>query len=375
MSDNQKSHLHIGVLSHPGEKREINEDSFGISSYQLEENDVPIVLALVADGIGGHQAGEVASQLTIDTIMNMLTKEDTDQPIHKLRSAVKLAGTQVANTALRSPEYYGMGSTIAIAWVIGKKLYTAHVGDSRIYFLRNGVIRQITTDHTWIQEAIKHEIIRPEEARNHPRAHVLHQALGSQDPPEPDFRLRLSTDETDLESENNQGLTLLRGDRILMCSDGLTDLVEDHEIKTALEEQNPEEAVQSLVSLARARGGHDNITVIILGVPEDWPEEKPASKKNKALRLFLFALVVGIILTIVAAIAVYGILPLFNRDNTPSSTPTNSGTFISPIPLASPSVSSMVSIESPIAIDVVEPLLTSTPIQFPIVQNSDIVQS
>ena len=284
MSDNQESHLHIGVLSHPGEKREINEDSFGISSYQLEGTLVPIVLAMVADGIGGHQAGEVASQLTVDTIMNTLTKEDADQPIHKLRSAVKQAGAQVANTALRSPEYYGMGSTVAIAWVIGKQLYTTHVGDSRIYFLRNGAIRQITTDHTWIQEAIKHEIIRPEEARNHPRAHVLHQALGSQDPPEPDFRLRLSNDETDSESENNQGLTLLRGDRILMCSDGLTDLVEDHEIMTALEEQNPEEAVQSLVSLARARGGHDNITVIILGVPEDWPEGLYPQRKANSLQ-------------------------------------------------------------------------------------------
>jgi serine/threonine protein phosphatase PrpC len=364
MSDSQKPHLLIGVLSHPGEKREINEDSFGISSYQHGENDIPIVLAMVADGIGGHQAGEIASQLSVDTIMNTLTKEDVDQPIHQLRSAVKLAGTQVAKTALRSPEYYGMGSTVAIAWVIGKKLYTAHVGDSRIYFFRNGLIRQITTDHTWIQEAIKHEIIRPEEARNHPRAHVLHQALGSQDPPEPDFRLRLSSDETDLESENNQGLTLIRGDRILMCSDGLTDLVEDQEIKAALEEQNPEEAVQSLVSLARARGGHDNITVIILGVPEYWPEEKPASKK-KALRLLLFALTVAIILTIVAAIAVYGILPLFTRDNVTPLTPTNSDTSIAPFSWVSPPFPSMASKENTIPINVAEPLIPSTSIQLP----------
>jgi serine/threonine protein phosphatase PrpC len=311
MNNNQKPHLDIGVLSHPGEKREINEDSFGISSYRLKGDDIPVVLATVADGIGGHQAGEVASQLAVDTIMNTLTNEDADEPKEKLRSTVKLAGTQIAKTALRSSEYYGMGSTVAIVWVIGKRLYTAHVGDSRIYLLRNGIIRQITTDHTWIQEAIKHEIIRPEEARNHPKAHVLHQALGSQDPPEPDFRLRLSSDESDVESENNQGMTLVRGDKILMCSDGLTDLVEDYEIKRALEEQNADEAVQALVSLARARGGHDNITVIILGVPEYWPKEKPITKKKKALRLILLALAVGIILTVMAAIAVYGIIPLF----------------------------------------------------------------
>src|SRR4030067_700137 len=152
MSDNPKSHLHIGVLSHPGEKREINEDSCGISSYQLEENLTPAVLAIVADGIGGHQAGEIASQLTVDTIMNKLMQEDIDQPLHHLRSAVKLAGKLVAETALQSQEYYGMGSTVAIAWVIGNKLYIANVGDSRIYLFRNGNCRQITINHTWVQE-------------------------------------------------------------------------------------------------------------------------------------------------------------------------------------------------------------------------------
>jgi len=360
MIDNPKPHLNIGVLSHPGEKREINEDSFGISSYHDEMEQIPVVLAVVADGIGGHQAGEIASQLTVDTIMNKLVKEPVDQPLHQLRSAVMLAGTQVAETALRSPEYYGMGSTVAIAWVIGKKLYTAHVGDSRIYFLRQGVLRQITTDHTWIQEAIKHELIRPEEARNHPRAHVLHLAIGSKEPPEPDFRLRLSSDETDTESENNQGLSLLRGDKILLCSDGLTDLIEDHEIRSALEEQNPDEAVQSLVSLARARGGHDNITAIILGAPDDWSNEKSASKNKKILNLILLALISGIILTLLAAIAVFGILPLFDRD---SETPTPStGTQASIFPSSPdsfPALSPLI-IESPIPMTTPTPLPTST---------------
>ena len=110
----------------------------------------------------------------------------------------------------------------------------------------NDHLKQITIDHTWVQEALKHEIITPEEAKNHPRAHVLQQAIGSQEPPEPDFRFQLSDQETDLESENNQGLPLLTEDKILLCSDGLTDLVEDHEIKAALEEQSPEDAAQYL---------------------------------------------------------------------------------------------------------------------------------
>jgi len=305
MTESPEAHLNLAVLSHPGEKRDINEDSYGISSYIQETDNTPVVLAIVADGIGGHQAGEIASQLTVDTLMNKLAKEEVTDPIHQLRDAVKSAGKVVAETSLRSPEYYGMGSTVAIAWVIDTKLYTAHVGDSRIYFLRNGELRQVSIDHTWVQEALRHEIITPEEAKNHPRAHVLQLAIGSQDPPEPDFRLHLSDQETDLESENNQGISLIREDKILLCSDGLTDLVEDHEIQTALLEQNPEDAAQSLVSLARARGGHDNITVAILAVPEDWPEAvTPPKLKTNLLRIILIASIftvvtVGLILFIV----------------------------------------------------------------------------
>ncbi|OGO18924.1 MAG: hypothetical protein A2Z14_05210 [Chloroflexi bacterium RBG_16_48_8] len=371
MSDNPKSHLHIGVLSHPGEKREINEDSCGISSYQLEENLTPAVLAIVADGIGGHQAGEIASQLTVDTIMNKLMQEDIDQPLHHLRSAVKLAGKLVAETALQSQEYYGMGSTVAIAWVIGNKLYIAHVGDSRIYLFRNGNCRQITIDHTWVQEAIKHEIIRPEEARDHPRAHVLHLAIGSQDPPEPDFRLPLSDEESDLQSENNQGLKLFRGDKILLCSDGLTDLVENHEIRVALEEQNPDEAVQSLVSLARARGGHDNITVIILEVPQDWPKEKPPPSKKKFLRLILFAFIATIIVTTLIAIAWFGILPLLDGDHATPVPPTNVSTPITTDLMEfAPSASPLLG-ESSTPTITATPLPTGTPIPFPTVASSD----
>jgi len=267
MSDNQESHLHIAGLSHPGEKREINEDAYRISSYQSEGDLIPTVLAIVADGIGGHQAGEIASHLTADTIVNNLTQVRIEKPLQHLRDAVKLSGKLVAEASAKSLEFYGMGSTVAIVWVIDNRLYTTHVGDSRIYLYQDGICRLITIDHTWVQEAIKHEIIRPDEARSHPRAHVLHQAIGSQVPPEPDFRLPLSAEESDSQSENNQGLRLFKGDKILLCSDGLTDLVEDHEIHVALKEQNPEEAVQSLVNLARSRGGYDNITVIILEVP------------------------------------------------------------------------------------------------------------
>lgn len=372
MIDNSELHLHMGVLSHPGEKREINEDSFGVSSYQLEKDLTPVLLAIVADGIGGHQAGEVASQLTVDTIMSHLTKVEPEEPLHLLRSAVKLAGATVAEKALSSQEFYGMGSTVAIAWVIDKKLYTTHVGDSRIYLLRKANLRQLTIDHTWVQEAIRHEIIRPEEARNHPRAHVLHMAIGSKDPPEPDFRLRLSDDDTDLESENNQGLTLVRGDKLLLCSDGLTDLVEDHEIQTALEEQNPEDAVQSLVSLARARGGHDNITVLILGVPDDWPVEEPAlpGRKN-LLRFILISLIAIIIVIAFIAIGWFGLLPWLDRDEPTPIPSTIGGTVIAtPLQESVPSPSPTTQ-QIPTATITTTPLPTGTPIPLPTVESTD----
>jgi len=378
MTEKSGSHLNIGVLSHPGEKREINEDSFGVSSYIQESDNTPIVLAIVADGIGGHQAGEVASQLTVDTIMNKLTKEQVEQPIHQLRSAVLTAGRIVSETSLRSQEYYGMGSTVAIAWVIDSKLYTAHVGDSRIYLLRKGSLKQITNDHTWVQEALKHEIITPEEAKNHPRSHVLQLAIGSQEPPEPDFRLRLSNQETDLESENNQGLALIREDKILLCSDGLTDLVEDHEIQTALEEQSPEDAAQSFVSLARARGGHDNITVAILAVPDDWPElESPPKTKIKKnlLRILLIALILAVITTALILNAWLGVYPWPWSD---PSTPLPSSNLSTPLSSTDPALVSSATPAPPLIVnetsipqDTATPAPTATAIPLPTVGNPE----
>ena len=360
MTEKSQSHLDIGELSHPGEKREINEDSFGVSSYIQESDNTPIVLAIVADGIGGHQAGEVASELTVDTIMKLLTNEQVEQPLHQLRSAVKSAGSIVSETSLSAKEYNGMGSTVAIAWVIDTKLYTAHVGDSRIYLLRKSSLKQITIDHTWVQEALRHEIISPEEAKNHPRAHVLQLAIGSQDPPEPDFRLHLSDQETDLESKNNQGLSLIREDKILLCSDGLTDLVEDHEIQTALEEQSPEDAAQSLVSLARARGGHDNITVVILSVPEDWPElESPLKINKNILRILLIALILSVITTALILNAWLGVYPWPWSD---PSTPLPASNLSTPLSGTDPAlVSSATPLPSSIVKETSAPQETATP--------------
>ena len=276
MNPSQVSHLTVAALSHPGEAREINEDRYSVSHFVREPDGQPALLAMVADGIGGHQAGEVAAQLTIDTLRTAIAGTDGDDPLTELRNAVVSAGRLVMESAARDEALRGMGSTVAVAWVIDHRLYTVSVGDSRIYLLRQGRLRQISIDHTWVQEAVVHGILTPEEARTHPNAHVLHRHLGGEKDPLPDLRLRLSDAESDEQSESNQGLVLIPGDQLLLCSDGLTDLVEPAEIQAALSKYIPAEAVASLVNLARERGGHDNITVIAVSVPD--PSHAPNRK-------------------------------------------------------------------------------------------------
>lgn len=266
MSPLDHAHLQIAALSHPGETGKNNEDRYSVTA-DLLGGRLPSVLAVVADGIGGHLAGEVASQLTVDTFVARLQHATGRFPVRELRSAVIEAARAVSRASQESEERRGMGSTVSAAWVLGDRLFTAFVGDSRIYWMRQGVLRQTSVDHTWIQEALEHRVITPEEARDHPNAHVLRQHLGGSQVPDPDLRLRLSASESDARSRSNQGLRLRPGDQVLLCTDGLTDLVSESETRSLLTAHTPPEAAQQLVDLARARGGHDNITVVLLTVP------------------------------------------------------------------------------------------------------------
>jgi protein phosphatase len=192
-----------------------------------------------------------------------------------------------------------MGATCACAWVIKDRLYTASVGDSRIYLVRNQKIRQLTIDHTWVQEALDHGALTPDQARNHPNVHVIRRYLGSEQPVEPDFRLKLEAGESDSQAERNQGFRLRRGDRLLLCSDGLTDLVEDEEIRAALQTNQLDAAVQYLINLANHRGGHDNITVVALHV-----QGQPAGARQERLsRLVILGCGGAAFIVLVALIA------------------------------------------------------------------------
>src|SRR3990170_770793 len=228
MIPSDRPHLEIAAQSHAGETGKNNEDAFSTTAYRLGDGRSS-VLAVVADGIGGHQAGEIASRITVETAVRDLAAASGQQPVHQLRSAVVSAGRAVARAAREAEEREGMGSTIAVAWVIGRRLYTACIGDSRIYLMRQANLRQLTIDHTWVQEALDHRIITPQEARGHPNAHILRRYLGGSLDVEPDMRMQWNPGDDDVRAVGRQGLRLEPGDQILLCTDGLTDLVDFNE--------------------------------------------------------------------------------------------------------------------------------------------------
>lgn len=275
------AHLHVAALSHAGMSGKNNEDRYSVASFQLSMDDSrPSVFAVVADGIGGHRAGEVAAELAVNYISMAVAESNAKKPVKILESAIHDASQAISAHSAGKADEEGMGATCACAWVIENKLYTAYVGDSRIYLLRGKYIQRLTVDHTWVQEAYEKGIITVEQMHDHPNVHVIRRHLGGLKLPEIDFRLRIDNEETDEESDNNQGFHLEPGDTILMCSDGLTDLVWDDEIqKTIRSKKELKSAAEALVTLANERGGHDNITVVLMSMPR----LEEASKKKSGL--------------------------------------------------------------------------------------------
>ncbi|GAA3500360.1 Stp1/IreP family PP2C-type Ser/Thr phosphatase [Streptomyces prasinosporus] len=233
--------LRFAAGSHKGMIREGNEDS-GYAG--------PRLLA-IADGMGGAAAGEVASSEAISTIVAL----DDDIPgsdlLTSLGSAVQRANEQLRMMVEEDPQLEGMGTTLtALLWT-GQRLGMVHVGDSRAYLLRDGVLTQITQDHTWVQRLVDEGRITEEEATTHPQRSLLMRALGSGDHVEPDLSIR----------------EVRAGDRYLICSDGLSGVVSHQTMEETLASyQGPQETVQNLIELALRGGGPDNITVIVADV-------------------------------------------------------------------------------------------------------------
>jgi serine/threonine protein phosphatase PrpC len=270
----ERTHLQATVVTHPGMKGKQNEDRYGVSAHVYNPgNPLPSTLAIISDGIGGHRAGEVAADMAVEIISHKIAESNPLRPEAALKAAIIAASQAIREHAEKDPSKRGMGATCACAWVVGDRLYTASVGDSRVYLVREARIRQLTVDHTWIQEAIDKGLLTSAEAVGHPNQHVIRRFLGSESPPLPDMRLFLELGESDEEARSNQGMRLHPGDCLLLCSDGLTDLVADWEILARVKQLHIEEALNGLVDLANGRGGHDNITIIALEVPQHFPAQ------------------------------------------------------------------------------------------------------
>lgn len=233
--------LRFAAGSHKGMIREGNEDS-GYAG--------PRLLA-IADGMGGQAAGEVASSEVISALVQLDDDVPGSDVLTSLGAAVERANEQLRLMVEEDPQLEGMGTTLtALLWT-GRRLGLVHVGDSRAYLLRDGLLTQITQDHTWVQRLVDEGRITEEEATTHPQRSLLMRALGSGDRVEPDLSIR----------------EVRAGDRYLICSDGLSAVVSHQTIEEALADyQGPQETVQRLIELALRGGGPDNITCIVADV-------------------------------------------------------------------------------------------------------------
>ena len=295
----EQAHLLVAASSDPGMSGKNNEDRYAVSAYHTNAGiSLPSVFAIVADGIGGHRAGEIAAELAVEIISKTVRTGNANHPIQTLEQAVINASREIYNQSEEDFSRKGMGATCACCWVIGDQLYTVCVGDTRIYLIRGGAIRQLSTDHTWIQEAIDHGALSPEQAQGHPNAHVIRRYLGSRQPVVPDFRLRLRPKENDLQARANQGMRLLPGDQLIICSDGLTDLVDDAEVLSSFSSLSQQTAIDQLIDLANQRGGHDNITIVALQMPEFKFRKEPAQTLRTSKRLGIACLGLGGLLTL-----------------------------------------------------------------------------
>ena len=231
-----------------GKQRETNEDYYYISSPEDE-----IQVFILADGMGGYNGGEVASKLAtttalsyIKTNFNNISKERQDI-LNLVKSAMEYANMVVYEKANSDKELEGMGTTLEVCLIYNNKAYVGHVGDSRTYRIRKEFIRKLTHDHSYVQKLVKDGTITEEEARNHPKKNMLMKALGCTPFVEPDVTAK----------------GFIKDDIILICSDGLSNMVKDEEIYEIIKKEGTL-AAEKLVEKANANGGLDNVTAIVI---------------------------------------------------------------------------------------------------------------
>jgi serine/threonine protein phosphatase PrpC len=265
--------VNVGQGSHEGMSGKHNEDSLGVFAWNVDGKK-KLILGVVADGVGGQIAGEVASRLAVDTVKRYFESIERFGDVNKhLDEAITAANQAVYEASQQNPQYRGMSTTMAVTALVEGLLYMAHVGDSRIYLFRDGELRQISTDHTWAQEAIEAGLLTPEQAKTHPNRNVIRRHLGGSPQVDVDHRLVLEPGQVSAGTVANQGMPLISGDTLLICSDGLTDMITDESVYNSMYAHylDLSTASDELIEKANQAGGKDNITVVLLQVPPTEP--------------------------------------------------------------------------------------------------------
>lgn len=251
--------MKYGFYSDVGKLRKTNEDAFYVPDGNF---DLP--LFMVADGMGGHQAGDVASRVALSAMVDFFKSQPDDSykldMSRALRQAIRYSNLKVFMMANNASKLTGMGTTMAAVVFHNDRMYVAHIGDSRVYVHRDGKLLRITEDHSLVAELVKNGKLTEEEARNHPQRNIITRAIGT---------------ERDVLADIIEW-PVKPGDIVLLCTDGLTGLVSDAEIFKHIDEnkESPQTAAENLVKLANEMGGYDNITVVVINTINNTGEGK-----------------------------------------------------------------------------------------------------
>jgi serine/threonine protein phosphatase PrpC len=248
-----KPGIEVASLSDVGCQRDNNEDSYLYwEPRDHQELQRKGRLSVIADGMGGHEGGQEASRLAVETVREVYDQDFHDDPQSALLQSFAAAHTRILNYAEHHPGFEGMGTTCTAFVIRDQQLYFAHVGDSRLYLVRGAKILRLTRDHSYVGRLVESGLVRAEDAERHPQRHILTAALGA--------GRELAIDSPE------QPMALQDGDDLLLCTDGLWSVVAENELLTAVSKNSPAECCAVLVSLARKRGGPDNITLQVLHV-------------------------------------------------------------------------------------------------------------
>lgn len=339
--------LEVAKLTDVGRMRSHNEDyvDYYIPS-DPRQRALKGSIYLVADGMGGHQAGEVASREAVEWTMGQYYADPSHEVAASLVRSIRMANARLFDQAQSDPDKTGMGSTLVAAVIVGQKVYIANVGDSRAYLINARGVTQITEDHSWVEEQVRANLLTPEQARRHPQRNLVTRALGSK---------------SDVQVDLFEG-ELEAGDTLLLCSDGLTGRVEDPELATIVLQYPAQEAARQLVALANERGGNDNISVLIVNARQEAitvpaPAFAPVRKEKRSGSILTPALV-G--MTAILALAFIGWLGLQFITPLLKGTPTATTPGITPS--ASPIYSPMPLTETLVPGGVISPTIGITPI-------------